>query len=339
MMIQAGNNITALGDKLEKVNIEYLFHSIRHPKLEIHNKINQLRIVRSLDPKQYGQLKKQLPYFVCGVFNPNIRRTENFAYISFFVIDIDHISEKGMSLEDLRKKVESDSRVLLSFISPGEDGLKLMFRLNERCYDAGVFSVFYKVFLSLFSQQYGLEQVADARTSDVTRACFISFDPQVYYNPQADSVNLNAIVDADNSYSLFQEKKKVEKVNSENSGGDESKKEEKREVDSDIILQIKTILGNAPKPKDKPAAYVPEQLNDIMDELASFITQTGMVIKEVINISYGKKIKTVVGVKEAEVNLFHGKKGFSVVQSPKTGTTPEMNQMLADLIQVFLQMH
>ena len=84
---------------------------------------------------------------------------------------------------------------------------------------------------------------------------------------------------------------------------------------------------------------MPEQLNDIMDELASFITQTGMVIKEVINISYGKKIKTVVGVKEAEVNLFHGKKGFSVVQSPKTGTTPEMNQMLADLIQVFLQMH
>lgn len=339
MMIQAGNNITAPGDNLQKINIEHLYHSIRHPKPEVQNKINQLRVVRSIDPKQYGLLKRQLPYFVCGIFNPSIRRTENFAYASYFVIDIDHVSEKGMEIDSLRKKIEADSRVLLSFVSPGEDGLKVMFRLNERCYDAGIFSLFYKVFLVRFSQQYNLEQVADSRTSDVTRACFISFDPHVYYNPQADSVDLKAIIDADNSYTFFQEKREMEKHEKENQTTVESEKNEKEDVDVDVIRQIKTILQNAPKSVEKPPAYVPEQLNEIMADLKAYIEQTGVIIKEIINISYGKKIRARVGIKEAEVNLFYGKRGFSVVQSPRTGTTPEINQMLSDLVQAFLVTH
>ena len=339
MMIQAGNNITTPGDNLQKISIEHLFYSVRHPKPEIHNRINQLRIVRSIDPKQYTQLKKQLPYFVCSIFNPNIRRTENFAYTSYFIIDIDHVSGKGMDLNSLRKKIEEDSRVLLSFVSPGEDGLKVMFRLNERCYDAGIFTVFYKVFLARFSSQYALEQVVDSRTSDVTRACFISFDPHAYYNPQADTVNLQAILDTENSYKIFQEKREIEKFEKENRNAVELEKKEKEDVDNDVIRQIKTILRNAPKLAEKPPAYVPEQLNEIMADMEAYILQTGMIIKEIKNISYGKKIKALVGIKEAEVNLFYGKRGFSVVPSPRTGTTPEINQMLFDLIQAFLLTH
>lgn len=37
-------------------------------------------------------------------------------------------------------------------------------------------------------------------------------------------------------------------------------------------------------------------------------------------------------LKQAEINLFFGKKGFSVVQSPRTGTNAELNQLMADLI-------
>ncbi len=336
-MIQAGNNITVQGDSLQKINIDYLFHSIRHPKPDIQNRIGQLRIIKSIDPKQYAQLKRRLPYFVCGIFNPNIRRTENFAYTSHFILDIDHVSEKGIDLDSLRKKIEADSRVMLSFVSPSEDGLKVMFRLNERCYDAGVFSMFYKIFLSRFSQQYQLDQIADSRTSDVTRACFISFDPHVYYNPTADAVNLKSIVDSDNSYKAFKEIKEVEKQEKESR--DAVEETVKTDVDNDVIHQIKTILRNAPKTIEKPPAYVPEQLNEIMTDLEAYIMQTGVVIKEIKSISYGKKIKAMVGLKEAEVNLFYGKRGFSVVQSPRTGTTPEINQMLSDLVQSFLLTH
>lgn len=335
-MIQVGNNITSQGDTLHKINIDYLFHSIKQPKPIIQNKIGQLRVIKSINPKQYSQLKRKLPYFVCGIFNPNIRRTENFAYTSYFIIDIDHVSEKGIDLNSLRNKIESDSRVLLSFISPSEDGLKVMFKLNDRCYDSGIYTIFYKLFLSTFSDRYKLDQIADSRTSDVTRACFISFDPYVYYNPKADTINLKTIVDSENSYKALQEIKDVEKKEKVRINITD---QEKVDVDNDVIQQIKTILRNTPRSMEKQPAYVPEQLNEIITDLEAYIIQTGVVVKEIKNISYGKKIKVKIGLKEAEVNLFYGKRGFSVVQSPRTGTTPEMNQMLSDLVQSFLTIY
>lgn len=335
-MIQAGKNITTSGDSLFKMSIEHLYHAIKKPKLEIQSKIQQLRIVRNIDAKQYAVLKRQLPYFVAGVFNPAVRRTENFAFTSYFIVDIDHISEKGETLDVIRSKVEADSRVMLSFVSPSEDGLKLMFRLKERCYDAGLYSIFYKSFLYSFSNQYGLEQVADARTSDVTRACFISYDNSVYYNPQSDPVDLASFVDVNNPFELFQKNKKIENETKEKLKEFESEKIEKEDVDADVINHIKTILGNAPKRAEKPTAYVPEELDVIIGELQSYIMDAGVIIKEIKNINYGKKIKAIIAKKEAEINLFFGKRGFTVVQSPRTGTSAEMNQMLADLIEAYL---
>lgn len=133
-MILAGRNIQSAGDPLTKVKVEYLYYSLRNPKPQIVGHIRQLRIVQSLDRKQYSLLKRQLPYIVCSIFNPPIRRTENFAYTEHFIIDIDHIGEKGLDISSLRQKLQMDPRVELSFLSPSQDGLKLMFRLSERCY-------------------------------------------------------------------------------------------------------------------------------------------------------------------------------------------------------------
>ena len=82
--------------------------------------------------------------------------------------------------------------------------------------------------------------------------------------------------------------------------------------------------------------FVPEQLNEIIDDLIAFITQTGVEVTEVINISYGKKIRMKMRLKQAEVNLFYGKRGFSVVTSPRTGTDEEFNEIAAQLIDSFL---
>ncbi len=335
-MLQAGRNIITAGDTLQKIGVEQLYHALRNPKPEIQNKLNQLRVVRNIDPKQYAVLKKQLPYFVCGIFNPNIRRTENFAYASYFILDIDHISDKGMSLDELRKVLEADSRVMLSFISPSQDGLKLLFRLQERCYDAGIFSLFYKLFLTDFSKQYSLDQVADTRTSDVTRACFISADTQAYFKPDADSVNLDAYIERDNAHALFGEKKSFEREEKQLEKEAKASQPEKTDVDSDVISQIKEILKNAPARKARPAPFIPEQLNEIMFDLQAYITQAGVVIQEIININYGKKIKCLIGKKMGEVNIFYGKRGFTVVQSPRTGTSAEINELIADLIDSYI---
>lgn len=333
-MISFGTNIQSNADMLQKVPVKYLYDSLRHPRPDIVSSIRQLRIVRELDNKQYSLLKRKLPYLVCGMFNPPYRRAENFAYTEYFIIDIDHLSEKGLSLADTRKRIEKDTRTVLSFVSPGEDGLKVLFKLKERCYDSGLYSLFYKSFLAIFSEQYALQQVVDIRTSDVTRACFVSIDPNAYYNPNADAIDLNAFVDTNNPYALFEQKRKQEQQEKEQ---ETLSKAENRpsDPDSTAMERIKQLLN--PKPhKEKPPVYVPKELNDIIADLKSYIEQTGVIVPEIINIQYGKKIRFEMGLKKAEVNLFFGKKGFSVVQSPRSGTNAELNRLMAELVTTFI---
>lgn len=334
-MIMVGRNIREVDDQLLKIKTDMLYHSICQPKPEIVAQIRQLRILRSIDEKQYGQQKRLLPYFVCAAFNPPYRRKENFAYTEYFVIDIDHISSKGYDLSTLRKTIEVDSRVLMSFASPSEDGLKVMFRLRERCYDAGIYSVFYKAFAKSFSEQYGLDQVIDTKTCDVSRACFISIDSNVYYNADADSIELSYYVPVENTIELFDLKHSLDKEAKENEKI-EQEREPSAEPDGDTVSRIKELLKLSAAKKQEKEAFVPEVLNDIINDLKQYIEQTGAIVTDIKNIQYAKKIHLRIGTKEAEVNLFYGKRGFTVVQSPKSGTNAETNQLAAELIQSFI---
>ena len=69
-----------------------------------------------------------------------------------------------------------------------------------------------------------------------------------------------------------------------------------------------------------------------MPALTEHIENLGVKVTEVIDINYGKKMRFSIALRNAEVNVFYGKKGFSVVQSPRTGTDPELNQLMADVI-------
>jgi hypothetical protein len=334
-MILVGKNITAKDDPLQKIKTEYLYHKLINPDAEIESRMRQLRVVKQLDTRQYSYLKRSLPYVVCGMFNPLYRRTEHFAYTEYFILDIDNITEKEMTVEALREKIQTDTRVLMCFVSPGEDGLKVMFRLKERCYDAGIYSLFYRLFVKQFSTQYQLEQVVDARTSDVARACFVSVDKQAFYNPNADTVDLASFINVDDTSELFRQQKALNKELKEAEKNLE--KPEKSSIDEEALVKIKSLLNPNVRAKlEKKEAFVPEELNVVIDKLIPYLTEAGINILEVINIHYGKKIKMKVNLREAEINLFYGKKGYSVVQSARRGTNEELNALCADLINQFL---
>lgn len=330
-----GKNVTAKDDALQKIKVEYLYHKLIHPDAVIESKIRQLRIIRQLDPKQYSFLKRQLPYIVCGMFNPAYRRTENFGYTEYFIVDIDHIGEKEMSVSELRTRLIADTRVVLCFLSPGEDGLKLLFRLNERCYDAGIYTLFYKLFVLQFAKKYGLEQVIDARTSDVARACFVSIDAEAYYNPEAEVVDLNTFMNIEDTSELFRIKKQLE--NDKLLPAKQNDTALQRTPDDDALKQIRALLnpgGRSLTPKRE--AFIPQELNELMEKLVPHIEQAGIAVAAIENINYGKKLKMKMGLKEAEINVFYGKKGYSVITSPRRGTNDELNALMAQLIEQYL---
>jgi hypothetical protein len=57
---------------------------------------------------------------------------------------------------------------------------------------------------------------------------------------------------------------------------------------------------------------------------------------ELSGIHYGKKFKFSLGKRKAEINLFYGKKGYSVVISPRIGTDPDLNQVCRQLMREWL---
>ncbi|MBR1400034.1 MAG: virulence protein E [Prevotella sp.] len=334
-MIMFGTNIQSADDPLKKMRELELYQCIVHPEPYVDAKIRQLRVAYQISPKQYNEQKRTLPYVVCGIFNPPYRNTENFGYTECFVVDIDHLSDKGLTIDTVKSRIHDDERIMMYFTSPSEDGVKVMFRLRERCYDTGLYSLFYKEFLRRFSEQYQLEQVVDKRTSDVTRACFLSFDSEAYFNNDCESVDIGLYVQQSDPLARFDLMAKQKREEKKFPTGDTIHLPS--DPDKEIMDKIKQCLHpNSKTIRKKPDAFVPEQLNMIIDDLVTYIQDTGLIVTEIIDIQYGKKLRISMGIKLAEINVFFGKRGFSVVKSPRSGTNAELNELTAQLIQMFV---
>lgn len=328
MMLQAGKNITQKGDPLKKISVDYLYHALKNPKPEIVSAIRQVRLLRTIDMQRYQQAKRKLPYILTGIFNPAERLTENFAWTQYFIIDIDHLSEKELTVEQLKERLAGDQRIVMQFCSPSEDGLKLLFRLREKMYDAGRYRLFYQVFAQRFAQQYGLEQIIDTRTSDITRACFISHDPDTRYNPDAEAVNPADFVNFDNLFKVKQTQKELHKQQKNN----KTQAEKRENVTGDVLDKIKATLNPNFKTKKEKQIFVPREIEEVTQQVIDQMAEKGIATTATEKIHYGKKFKFALENRRAEINLFYGKKGYSVVISPRAGTDKELNEVCACLL-------
>ncbi len=332
-MLQFGKNITTPADQLFPLSVEQLHRALVKPRQAFADQMAQLRAVKSIDEKRYRELKKKLPYLVCGKFHPPVRRKENFASISCFILDMDHLSDAGRPLEEVRRQVQEDERVLLSFASPGADGLKLLFRLGKPCTDAALFSAFYKLFARSFAEQYDLMQVMDFRTSDVTRACFLSVDENAWFNPDAKPVILETLV---NPSDYRQTEKALKEADKEIKEATTRQEPVAANPPDEVLTRIRQRLNpNARQPRQKQY-HVPEEVDNALAKLREQLARFEMEIVETGPINYGRKVKVKAGNYWAEINIFYGKRGFSVVKTTKSGSNAELAELAAEVIEGIL---
>lgn len=332
-MISYGTSIKSPSDKLNKIELRVLADKIKNPKQEFINKILQLRTVRLVDQKKYRELKTTLPYVVAGIFNPQYRKIINFAYTDYFILDIDHLSEKEMDIENVFEKFKTDNNVVLMFRSPSLDGIKIFFRLEKRCFDAAKYSLFYKVFATEFGKRYSILQVVDNRTSDVSRACFLSYDPGAYYNPEAQPVKIEKYIDFENELQLMELEKNIKE---EEKNIEKIKEPDKKLLSDDVFQKIKETLNPRIIEKKEKQIIVPEELNKIIDRVEEKMKSFNIEILSINNINYGKQFRFGMENKWAEVNVFYGKRGFSVVPTTKTGSDQEMAEACKLILQDLL---
>lgn len=316
-----GQSITQPADALSPLKFESLCQVIGGKYASINEKIAELRRIKQIDARAYRTMKTQLPYFTIANFNPPVRRTENVAYADYLILDFDYLSNKQLSAEVLKKSFSTNEHVCLCFVSPGGDGLKVLFRLEPRIYDKNIFKTFYKIFAIEWCKLYNLEHIADLSACDITRATFMSVDTQYYVNNNAlplnyqQFINTESTLQFDNTLKTIKEHEKNIEV--------EKPKDTANDLTDEVLLTIKQKLNPNYKPPQKHI-FVPQKLDEIIPVIQKALSENNLILSNVENIHYGKKLRIALGNRWAEINLFYGKKGFSLVKTPKNGSDGEL---------------
>ena len=301
-----------------------------------------LRSVRDIDSSKYSQLKRALPYFVCAKFENGIRRIENFSHLEAFILDVDHFEDKDVSLEELKKHIAQDERVVMAFISPSGNGLKVLFFLDEPCRDANIYTSFYKCFAMEFAKEYHLENYVDYKTCDVTRACFLASDVNATLNLNFIAIHMDDYVNTE-AVDLFVYDDKIASNECQAFvAAAENTVPKDIDPNQETMNKIKERLEMNRKrlpATNNQEIYVPKEIKAIFEGLKASVEETGVELYETRDIQYGLKLCFRVNMVYAELNLFFGKRGFSVVESPKRGTSSELNSMMAELVRGYITEH
>lgn len=131
------------------------------------------RLRSEADDRIQKEIKELLPA-VCFSGTFTTRKNESLMVHSGLVaVDFDHLNG---DLSSFRKKVESDRFTHICFLSPRGNGLKVVVRIPaSRDTHRGSCAALLKY--------YHDERMDDFR--DVSRICFESYDPNIYYNPSS----------------------------------------------------------------------------------------------------------------------------------------------------------
>lgn len=144
-------------------------------KGEYKDKISKIRIEHEKTVR--NELKAKLPYATfCGTFtsrsNSNLKASSGLA-----CLDFDNVSD----LEDLREQINKDVYTFSSFLSPSGDGLKVLVKIppvdNNETYQE-----YYIELINHYSKYYEL----DKGTKDIARACYLSYDHDLFINPESE---------------------------------------------------------------------------------------------------------------------------------------------------------
>jgi hypothetical protein len=133
------------------------------------------------DPEQKKKLKMQLPYFVTGVFKES-RKNSNMLQMNAMVLDYDHLENPEYFKEHILPNLDF---VQLAFTSPNR-GLKLYIPFSVPIFEEADFKAVYRYYQGLADN---LMKLQSDPTNDPARATFLSYDDNLYQNPQVNKVN------------------------------------------------------------------------------------------------------------------------------------------------------
>jgi|GEM_PF-3450750 len=184
--------------------LEEIIAIIKEGKAGISRKIKTYRECikkKGKENESCAKLKDDLPYFTtAGCFGK--RRSKEFMvkYSNLTVLDIDDLHGKGVSIKEIKRRVKKIPESYVGFVSPGGNGYKIIVKLdtsaeNHKAVTTDLMSFYQK----------RLKVKIDPSGKDLARPCFLSHDPDLYYNKEAKKFTF--------SHNYYMDKKIVQALN------------------------------------------------------------------------------------------------------------------------------
>jgi hypothetical protein len=163
------NNIFPSGER----DLKSLAEEIRIETL-LRNYTDKLRSIR--DKKERTDYKKKFPYVT---FSGTFRKRSNEGIINhsgYICIDLDNVGDITR-LGEIKEQILKCFTPGLMFKSRSGNGLKIVYNINL---SQGTHAEYFSALCQYFKAEIKID--VDPSGKDVSRACFICYDPDVYYS-------------------------------------------------------------------------------------------------------------------------------------------------------------
>jgi Protein of unknown function (DUF3987)/VirE N-terminal domain len=143
--------------------------------------VEYLRVTKQMgnDDLANSIKNKLLAFTASGTFCPPRSKDTIETYSQVICLDFDNVPET--ELEELKGSVNRCPFTLASFISPSGLGLKVFTLVDS---NADVHTEMYTQVANYYKEHTGFEY--DSKCKDITRLCFVSYDPELFYNEDAE---------------------------------------------------------------------------------------------------------------------------------------------------------
>lgn len=166
------------------INIDLILEYIKNGRWK-DNIIKLRTAISNGETKKYDELKKLIPAFtISATFNGRRRKEHLESYTGLIHLDYDKVEE----VEKLKEIAISLPFTYSAFISPSGNGLKIIVKTDA------TLETHREAFNNLkkyYDNILGVE--SDKSVKDVTRLCFVSYDPELYFNSNSKIFTINGI--------------------------------------------------------------------------------------------------------------------------------------------------
>jgi len=179
--------ISSLGEKERMLEVLHSFQNghFKDEVLEAREAFQEDDVIR------YNELKRELPVVTfSGTFDGSHKISNLVEYNPVIIADIDNIPEE--KLEEIKEKLQADPYLLAMWESVSGRGLKMLFKVDAMEEEH---KLMFKALVYYLESKYSL--LIDRSGSDIQRPCYVSYDPDIYINPESEAFNFDVAEEHD----------------------------------------------------------------------------------------------------------------------------------------------